>query len=81
MRPLYPHQTRALDLLRQSLGQGRRRPMLQAPTGFGKTLLSAAIVDGEPDERTGLRRLYVCLTRAVSGLTALHATPLPPSLS
>ncbi len=25
-----------------------------------------AIVDGEPDERTGLRRLYVCLTRAVS---------------
>ncbi|WP_241695246.1 AAA family ATPase [Streptomyces sp. C] len=40
----------------------------------------AAIVDGEPDERTGLRRLYVCLTRAVSGLTALHATPLPPEL-
>lgn len=41
----------------------------------------AAIVGGEPDERTGLRRLYVCLTRAVSGLTALHASPLPPSLT
>ncbi|WKD34049.1 HelD family protein [Streptomyces xanthophaeus] len=41
----------------------------------------AAIVDGEPDERTGLRRLYVCLTRAVSGLTALHAAPLPTALS
>ncbi|WP_371681199.1 AAA family ATPase [Streptomyces sp. NBC_01276] len=41
----------------------------------------AAIVSGEPDERTGLRRLYVCLTRAVSGLTALHTAPLPPSLS
>ncbi|MCX5012547.1 AAA family ATPase [Streptomyces sp. NBC_00555] len=41
----------------------------------------AAIVDGEPDERTGLRRLYVCLTRAVSGLTALHSAPLPPALS
>ncbi|MCI4082238.1 AAA family ATPase [Streptomyces sp. MMS21 TC-5] len=41
----------------------------------------AAIVDGEPDERTGLRRLYVCLTRAVSGLTALHASPLPPALT
>ncbi|MFE6836393.1 HelD family protein [Streptomyces sp. NPDC057705] len=41
----------------------------------------AAIVDGEPDERTGLRRLYVCLTRAVSGLTALHAAPLPAALS
>lgn len=41
----------------------------------------AAIVDGEPDERTGLRRLYVCLTRAVSGLTALHAAPLPAALA
>ncbi len=41
----------------------------------------AAIVDGEPDERTGLRRLYVCLTRAVSGLTTLHSTPLPTALT
>ncbi|MFD4377768.1 HelD family protein [Streptomyces sp. NPDC058486] len=40
----------------------------------------AAIVDGEPDERTGLRRLYVTLTRAVSGLTITHASPLPPQL-
>ncbi|GAA3372715.1 AAA family ATPase [Streptomyces sannanensis] len=40
----------------------------------------AAIVDGEPDERTGLRRLYVALTRAVSGLTVLHAAPLPEQL-
>jgi DNA helicase IV len=41
----------------------------------------AAVVDGEPDERTGLRRLYVCLTRAVSGLTALHSAPLPEALA
>ncbi|WP_199885676.1 HelD family protein [Streptomyces sp. CB00455] len=41
----------------------------------------AAIVDGEPDERTGLRRLYVCLTRAVSGLTLLHDAPLPALLT
>ena len=40
----------------------------------------AAIVDGEPDERTGLRRLYVCLTRPVSGLTVVHAAPLPEQL-
>ncbi|MER6048807.1 AAA family ATPase [Streptomyces sp. NPDC001793] len=40
----------------------------------------AAIVDGEPDERTGLRRLYVCLTRPVSGLTIVHAAPLPERL-
>ncbi|MFI1165911.1 HelD family protein [Streptomyces sp. NPDC020801] len=40
-----------------------------------------AVVDGEPDERTGLRRLYVALTRAVSGLIVTHASPLPPQLS
>ncbi|MGW0184410.1 HelD family protein [Streptomyces sp. NPDC003362] len=40
-----------------------------------------AVVDGEPDERTGLRRLYVALTRAVSGLTVTHATDLPPQLT
>ncbi|WP_371548418.1 AAA family ATPase [Streptomyces sp. NBC_00554] len=39
-----------------------------------------AVVDGEPDERTGLRRLYVALTRAVSGLTVTHAAPLPAQL-
>ncbi|MGW8362775.1 HelD family protein [Streptomyces wedmorensis] len=40
----------------------------------------AAVVDGEPDERTGLRRLYVALTRAVSGLTVLHSAPIPAQL-
>ncbi|MGX1131487.1 DNA helicase IV [Streptomyces glaucescens] len=40
-----------------------------------------AVVDGEPDERTGLRRLYVALTRAVSGLTVTHAAALPPQLA
>ncbi|MFJ1755625.1 HelD family protein [Kitasatospora sp. NPDC088134] len=41
----------------------------------------AAIVTGEPDHRTGLRRLYVSLTRAVSGLTVLHAESLPEELA
>ncbi|MFP1626329.1 HelD family protein [Streptomyces sp. 5K101] len=40
----------------------------------------SALVTAEPDERTGLRRLYVALTRAVSGLTVLHAEPLPVQL-
>ena len=40
----------------------------------------AAVVAGEPDERTGLRRLYVALTRAVSGLAVLHTEPLPAQL-
>ncbi|MEU9323892.1 UvrD-helicase domain-containing protein [Streptomyces canus] len=40
-----------------------------------------AVVDGEPDERTGLRRLYVALTRAVSGLIVTHSAPLPTALA
>jgi len=40
----------------------------------------AAIVAGEPDELTGLRRLYVCLTRAVTSLVVLHGEPLPEAL-
>ncbi|NAZ87270.1 HelD family protein [Kineococcus indalonis] len=40
----------------------------------------ADLVDGEPDGRTGLRRLYVALTRAVSTLAVVHARPLPPQL-
>jgi hypothetical protein len=41
----------------------------------------AAIAAAEPDERTGLRRLYVVLTRAVSGLSVVHAEPLPEALT
>ena len=40
----------------------------------------AAIVDDEHDSITGLRRLYVCLTRAVTSLTVVHARPLPEVL-
>ncbi|KOT29293.1 ATPase AAA [Streptomyces caelestis] len=40
-----------------------------------------AVVDAEPDERTGLRRLYVALTRAVSGLIVTHKAPLPDQLT
>lgn len=41
----------------------------------------AAIAQDEPTERTGLRRLYVVLTRAVSGLTVVHDRPLPGPLA
>jgi DNA helicase IV len=40
----------------------------------------AEIVAGEPDQVTGLRRLYVCLTRAVTSLVVVHAAELPPAL-
>ena len=40
-----------------------------------------AIAAAEPDERTGLRRLYVVLTRAVTALTVIHHQPLPTALA
>ncbi len=40
----------------------------------------ATIAAEEPDERTGLRRLYVVLTWAVSALTVVHAVDLPSAL-
>ncbi|QWZ10756.1 AAA family ATPase [Nocardioides panacis] len=40
----------------------------------------AALVAGEADHVTGLRRLYVCLTRAVTSLAVLHTEDLPPEL-
>jgi DNA helicase IV len=41
----------------------------------------AGIVAGEADERTGLRRLYVCLTRAVTSLAIHHQEPLPAPIA
>lgn len=40
----------------------------------------AAIAAAEADEVTGLRRLYVCLTRAVTSLEVVHGEPLPDLL-
>lgn len=39
-RVLYPHQTRAIELLRQSFATGHRSPVLQAPTAFGKAVVA-----------------------------------------
>ncbi len=45
-RALRPHQSQAIEMLKQSLRSGKRRPLVQAPTGFGKTLVAAAIIEG-----------------------------------
>jgi DNA repair protein RadD len=50
LRPLRPHQERALTALRESLAAGHRSPMLQAPTGFGKTLTAAHIIQRALDK-------------------------------
>ena len=46
LKPLRPHQVQALDALKWSIVEGDRHPMVQAPTGAGKTVLAAHIVAG-----------------------------------
>jgi hypothetical protein len=62
-----------LDVVPASLAKGLEfdHVVLVEPSG---------IVAGEADRTTGLRRLYVCLTRAVTSLTVLHGEPLPEEL-
>jgi DNA helicase IV len=62
-----------LDLVPASLAKGLE---------FDHVVLvePAAVVAGEHDRVTGLRRLYVCLTRAVTSLAIHHVEPLPPEL-
>jgi DNA repair protein RadD len=45
-RSLRPYQERAIELLRQSLRDGHKRPALQIPTGGGKTRIAAEIING-----------------------------------
>ena len=50
MKALREHQTRAVDELIKSLGTGHSRPLLQMPTGAGKTLLAAYIIQRALDK-------------------------------
>jgi DNA repair protein RadD len=59
-RPLRPHQERALDELRQSLRRGKRRPMVQMPTGAGKTRFADEIIRGARDKG---KRVAFCVPR------------------
>jgi superfamily II DNA or RNA helicase len=40
---LRPYQVRSIEMIRESLVAGRRRPVLQLPTGAGKTRIAAGI--------------------------------------
>ena len=69
LRPLRPHQERAIEALRRSLASGHRRPILQAPTGFGKTLTAAHIIQRALDK--GNRVIFT--VPALAWLTRLAA--------
>jgi DNA repair protein RadD len=60
LRPLRPHQERAIAGLRHSLSLGHKRPMLQMPTGAGKTLTSAHIISSALDKGN---RVAFCVPR------------------
>lgn len=46
MKVLRPYQTAALDRVRHSFRKGCRRPVLQLPTGGGKTVIASNIIRG-----------------------------------
>ena len=74
--PTHPDETEfeaRLDIVPASLAKGLE---------FDHVVLlePADIAAGEADEMTGLRRLYVCLTRAVTSLVVVHSRPLPTAL-
>lgn len=56
-RELWEHQANGLLALRQSVAQGVRRIVVQAPTGSGKTVMAAAVADGAI--RKGNRMAFV----------------------
>lgn len=50
-KTLRPHQAKAIELIRHSLGKGNRRVVCEAATGFGKTLTAAKIIEGALEKR------------------------------
>jgi DNA repair protein RadD len=51
LKPLRPHQAVSLDGLWNSLATGHRRPILQLPTGAGKTVIAAHVVTRALEKR------------------------------
>lgn len=64
---LRDYQHRAITQLRQSLSAGNKRPVVQSPTGSGKTLIAAAIINMARDKG---KRVLFC----VPALTLIDQT-------
>lgn len=54
---LRPDQLQVLDATRQELRAGHRRVLMQAPTGFGKTVVASAMFGGAAQR--GLRSVFI----------------------
>jgi len=50
MKVMRPHQTEAISRLRKSFSAGKKRPILQLPTGAGKTVIAADIIRTSRDK-------------------------------
>lgn len=55
---LRKHQEKAVELLRESLRTGHKRPMLAAPCSFGKTITAAAMLKAAVEK--GKRAIFIC---------------------
>jgi DNA repair protein RadD len=58
LRPLRPIQEKAIESIREAVKDGHKRIVLQAPCGFGKTLLSAHLVTSSVSKNC--RPLFTC---------------------
>lgn len=58
-RAARPHQVRALEMLRASVVAGAKRPLVQMPTGAGKTHLAAMIIKGARAKNPAVRVAFI----------------------
>ena len=58
LRVLRDRQAQAMDDIRQAVKEGHKRIVIQAPCGFGKTVLAAHLVASALDR--GKRPLFTC---------------------
>lgn len=55
---LRPHQEKAIQMLRDSLARGKKRPILAAPCSFGKTITAAYML--QEAQKKGKRGIFIC---------------------
>ena len=72
-RALRPDQENALDLLRKAVAAGKRRIVMQEPTGWGKTMLAAAIADSALARNRRVIFTVPALTLVDQTVDAFHA--------